>query len=116
MAEEKQNFEDSLRKLEQLVSEMESGQLPLDEMMRRFEEGQKLAASCTRELDAIRRRIGLAQTLLISSDYSATRIATMVGYDNTNYFNSLFTRIVGTTPIRYRKKYLESLHGERDQT
>lgn len=57
MAEEKQNFEDSLRKLEQLVSEMESGQLPLDEMMRRFEEGQKLAASCTRELDAIRRRI-----------------------------------------------------------
>lgn len=64
---------------------------------------------------AIRRRIGLAQTLLISSDYSATRIATMVGYDNTNYFNSLFTRIVGTTPIRYRKKYLESLHGERDQ-
>lgn len=57
MAEEKQNFEDSLRKLEQLVSEMESGQLPLDEMMRRFEEGQKLAASCTRELDAIRRHI-----------------------------------------------------------
>ena len=57
MAEEKQNFEDSLRKLEQLVSEMESGQLPLDEMMRRFEEGQKLAASCTRELAALRRRI-----------------------------------------------------------
>ena len=65
---------------------------------------------------AIRRRIGLAQTLLISSDYSATRIATMVGYDNTNYFNALFTRVVGTTPIRYRKKYLESLRGERNQT
>jgi len=57
MAEEKQNFEESLKKLEQLVSEMESGQLPLDEMMRRFEEGQKLAASCTCELDSIRRRI-----------------------------------------------------------
>lgn len=64
---------------------------------------------------AIRRRIGLAQTLLISSDYSATHIATLVGYDNTNYFNSLFTKIVGTTPIRYRKQYLESLHGERKQ-
>lgn len=64
---------------------------------------------------AIRRRIGLAQTLLISSDYSATHIATLVGYDNTNYFNSLFTKIVGTTPIRYRKKYLESLRGDRDQ-
>ena len=67
------------------------------------------------ELHAIRRRIGLAQTLLISTDHSATRIATMVGYDNTNYFNSLFTRIVGTTPIQYRKKYLEALRGERNQ-
>lgn len=64
---------------------------------------------------AIRRRIGLAQTLLISSDYSATHIATLVGYDNTNYFNSLFTKIVGTAPVRYRKNYLESLHGDRDQ-
>lgn len=64
---------------------------------------------------AIRRRIGLAQTLLISSDYSATHIATLVGYDNTNYFNALFTKIVGTSPIRYRKKYLEALRGERGQ-
>lgn len=65
---------------------------------------------------AIRRRIGFAQTLLISSDFSATRIATMVGYDNTNYFNALFTKIVGITPIRYRKKYLEELRGERNQS
>ena len=57
MAEKKPSFEESLAELEKIVSEMESGQLPLDEMMRRFEEGQKLAASCTRELDAIRRRI-----------------------------------------------------------
>lgn len=64
---------------------------------------------------AIRRRIGLAQTLLISTDYSATHIATLVGYDNTNYFNSLFSKIVGATPIRYRKKYLEALRGERNQ-
>ena len=64
---------------------------------------------------AIRRRIGLAQTLLISSDYSATHIATLVGYDNTNYFNALFTKVVGISPIRYRKKYLEALRGERGQ-
>ena len=63
----------------------------------------------------IRRRIGMAQTLLISSDYSATYIATLVGYDNTNYFNTLFTKVVGMTPIRYRKKYLESLYGDRSQ-
>lgn len=64
----------------------------------------------------IRRRIGLAQTWLISSDLSATHIATMVGYDNTNYFNTLFTRIVGISPIRYRKQYLEALRGKRDQS
>lgn len=57
MAEEKQNFEDSLRKLEKLVGEMESGELPLDEMMKRFEEGRKLVAFCTTELEAIRQRI-----------------------------------------------------------
>lgn len=63
----------------------------------------------------IRRRIGLAQTHLISSDYTATQIATLVGYDNTNYFNTIFTRIVGISPIRYRKKYLASLRGNPTQ-
>ena len=57
MAEEKQNFEASLKKLEQLVSEMESGQLSLDEMMACFEEGRRLVASCTAELESIRGRI-----------------------------------------------------------
>lgn len=57
MAEEKQNFESSLKKLEQLVSEMESGQLPLDDMMVRFEEGRKLVAACTAELESVRQRI-----------------------------------------------------------
>lgn len=63
----------------------------------------------------IRRRIGLAQTWLISSDLPATQIAVMVGYENTNYFNTLFKRMVGVSPIRYRKQYLESLRGKRDQ-
>ena len=57
MAEGKQNFEASLKKLEQLVTEMESGQLPLDDMMTRFEEGRKLVAECTAELESVRLRI-----------------------------------------------------------
>lgn len=64
----------------------------------------------------IRRRVGLAQTLLISTDLPATQIATMVGYDNTNYFSTLFTKIVGMTPIRYRTMYLDKLRGRRDQS
>ena len=57
MADEKQNFEDALKKLERLVGEMESGDLSLDEMMKRFEEGRKLVASCTTALESIRQRI-----------------------------------------------------------
>ena len=57
MAEEKKNFEDSLKKLEKLVAEMESGTLPLDEMMKRFEEGRQLVSFCTAELETIRQRI-----------------------------------------------------------
>ncbi len=57
MADEKKNFEDSLKKLEKLVAEMESGTLPLDEMMKRFEEGRRLVAFCTAELETIRQRI-----------------------------------------------------------
>lgn len=57
----------------------------------------------------IRRRLGLAQCYLASSDYTATQISTLVGYDNTNYFNTIFTKMVGTTPIQYRKRYQEVL-------
>ncbi len=57
MAKEKQTFEEALNRLEKLVAEMESGEHSLDEMMKRFEEGRALVASCTAELSAIRQRI-----------------------------------------------------------
>lgn len=63
----------------------------------------------------IRRRIGYAETLLISSDYSVTHIATLCGYDSPNHFQVAFKKIVGTTPLQYRKKYLASLYGSRKQ-
>ncbi len=50
----------------------------------------------------IQRRIGEAQTLLITTDYSITQISTMVGYDNSNYFSTLFTKLVGMSPREYR--------------
>lgn len=51
----------------------------------------------------IRRRIGKAQSLLISNDQSITEISGSIGYDNISYFNTLFKRIVGMTPRSYRK-------------
>lgn len=54
---EKLTFEGALQKLEKLVDEMEGGTLPLGEMMKRFEEGRKLSAFCTTELESIRQRV-----------------------------------------------------------
>lgn len=59
----------------------------------------------------MRRRVGEAQSLLISTQYSATEISSIVGYANSNYFNTIFTRIVGMSPIKYRKCWVDGDHG-----
>ena len=56
----------------------------------------------------LRRRIGEAQTLLITTELSAARIAEMVGYDSQSYFNLQFTKNVGMPPSRYRHNYIVS--------
>ena len=53
----------------------------------------------------MRRRIGEAQSLLISTKYSITQIAGMVGYDNPCHFNTIFAKYVGMSPSKYRKSY-----------
>lgn len=63
----------------------------------------------------IRCRIGEAQNLLISTDYSATQIAAIVGYTNVNHFNAIFAKLVGLPSIRYRRSYLENMQGRRLQ-
>lgn len=54
----------------------------------------------------LRRRIGEAQTLLITTNYSVTKIASMVGYDNPSNFNIIFTKHIGMSPRKYRNKYV----------
>ena len=46
------SFEDSLKKLETIVDQLEKGDLALEESLRLFEEGVELSASCKTELDA----------------------------------------------------------------
>jgi len=43
---EKLSFEDALEKLEAVVEAMESGDLPLETLLHRYEEGMKLARTC----------------------------------------------------------------------
>ena len=60
MSEEQQKkttFEQSLARLERIVSEMEGGELSLGDMLKKFEEGRKLVQYCTSELESIRQRI-----------------------------------------------------------
>lgn len=50
-------FEDNLKRLEELVGQMESGALKLDDMIKAFEEGRKLVTDCQKDLESIRLRI-----------------------------------------------------------
>ena len=55
MAEMK--FEDALKKLEKIVSELEGGELSLDESLKRYEEGVKLSRILSKELEAAKKKV-----------------------------------------------------------
>jgi len=50
-------FEQALKRLEEIVSGMESGTLDLDKMIASFEEGQQLLKFCSGKLDEVEKRI-----------------------------------------------------------
>ena len=51
MKEQSMTFESSLKRLEEIVSRMERGDVPLEEALSLFEEGTSLVKSCTKLLD-----------------------------------------------------------------
>ena len=60
MAEEidpKTGFEEALKRVEQIVEQMERGELGLDELVSRFEEGQRLVQFCSGKLNEVEQRI-----------------------------------------------------------
>jgi exodeoxyribonuclease VII small subunit len=54
---DKQTFEESLARLEQIVSQMDAGELGLDEMIAKFEEGSRLIKTCSDKLNEVERKI-----------------------------------------------------------
>jgi exodeoxyribonuclease VII small subunit len=55
MAEQK--FEDALEKLEEIVTDLESGNLKLDDAIKKYEEGMKLAGLCGKKLAETKKKI-----------------------------------------------------------
>ncbi len=54
-------FEQQLARLEQIVKELESGNVPLDDLMRLYDEGTALVKACTEKIGAAEQKIRLVQ-------------------------------------------------------
>ncbi len=61
---EEKNFEQSMQDLEKIVTELEKGDLNLDESVKKFEEGMKLAKQCNNMLEKAEKKI----TILLEKD------------------------------------------------
>ncbi len=61
----KQTYEKALKNLEDIVKEIESGDLPLEQAIRKFEEGIRLSKFCSQLLDETEQKITI---LLKDSD------------------------------------------------
>lgn len=51
MSKKSVTFEESMTRLDEIVKALEAGDVPLEESMKLFEEGTKLAAKCSALLD-----------------------------------------------------------------
>jgi AraC-like DNA-binding protein len=65
----------------------------------------KAEYGCSPMQYAIKRRLGLAQTLLETTEQSISLIASTVGYADANQFYALFSKHVGLSPTSYRDTF-----------
>ena len=63
MSEKKLTFEESLARLEEIVRTLEKGEAPLEDSLKLFEEGTRLARACQQTLDQAEKKV----TMLTSS-------------------------------------------------
>ena len=53
----KKTFEQAMKQLEQIVQDLESGDMPLEKAIKKFEEGVQLSKFCSQKLDETEKRI-----------------------------------------------------------
>jgi exodeoxyribonuclease VII small subunit len=55
----KKTFEMAMKQLEQIVQELETGDMPLEKAIKKFEEGIQISKYCSQKLDESEKRITL---------------------------------------------------------
>jgi exodeoxyribonuclease VII small subunit len=55
----KQRFETAMKRLEDIVRELEVGELSLEDALKKFEEGIKLSRFCANKLDEIEKKVSI---------------------------------------------------------
>ena len=59
MARKKLSFEEAMKRLEEIVSHLEKGDIPLEESIRLVEEGSGLLALCSSQLEEAEQKVSL---------------------------------------------------------
>lgn len=57
--ENKKTFEESLNELEKIASDLERGDLNLEDAIKKFETGMKLSKECSEKLESAEKRINI---------------------------------------------------------
>ncbi len=61
MEEKELTFEQSLARLEQIVKELESGNVPLEDLMKLYDEGTSLVKFCSEKISAAEQQVRKVQ-------------------------------------------------------
>ena len=61
MTEEKKSFEERLQDVQEIISRIEEGKLPLEDSVKQFEEGMKTLSALEEELKEMNRRLTVLQ-------------------------------------------------------
>ena len=81
----KKTFEMAMKQLEQIVQDLDTGDMPLEKAIKKFEEGIKVSKYCSEKLDESEKRITL---LMRDSDGNNTSEIPFVMEDETSEENS----------------------------
>ena len=61
MSEKKKSFEERLQEVQEIISRIEEGKLPLEDSVKQFEEGMKTLSALDEELKDMNRRLTVLQ-------------------------------------------------------